>query len=274
MKKIIISLILLSAVVFSFAETLVIKGSNTVFPIAQRWVEELKKERPDLDISLEGQGSSTGIAALFNNTADIANSSRWLKSSEIEKMNKEGQFFAPIIVAYDGIALIVNKSLKIDELSIDTLKKIYTGEIKTWNQIDPNLPKNQIVKYTRNTASGTYETFEGFVLGGAKMDPRARFVESTQVELDSVSKNPNAIAYIGVGYVDDSVKVIKVNGILPTKSNILTNTYPISRPLYMFINVKNGYPMSGKIKEYINFGLSKRGQEIVEEVGYVAAYGY
>ncbi|APT75352.1 phosphate ABC transporter substrate-binding protein [Marinitoga sp. 1137] len=257
-----------------FAERLIIKGSNTVFPIAQLWIEELKKNNPEIEITLEGAGSSTGIAALFNGTTDIANASRFLKKKEIDKMNREGLYFAPIVVGYDGIAIIVNPRLKINNITLKTLKGIYTGKLRTWNQVDPNLPKKRIVIYSRNTASGTFETFEKKVLDGEKMFPTVKMVESTQFEIDQVARNPYAIAYVGVGYVSEKVKVLTVEGVKPTKLNILTAKYPISRPLYMFIDVTNGWPESGPVKEYITFGLSKKGQELVEKAGYVAAYGF
>ncbi|WP_420844886.1 phosphate ABC transporter substrate-binding protein PstS family protein [Marinitoga litoralis] len=260
--------------IISFSSKLIIKGSNTIFPVAQLWIEELKKENPDLEITLEGAGSSTGIAALLNGTTDIANSSRFLKEKEIQKMNEEGKYFAPIVVAYDGIAIIVNKKLGIDNISLETLKGIYTGKLRTWNQVNPNLPKKRIVIYSRNTASGTFETFENKVLKGERMAPTVKMVESTQFEIEQVSKNPYAIAYVGIGYVTEDVKVLKVENIEPTKINILNSSYPISRPLFMFIDVTNGWPESGAIKEYITFGLSKKGQDLAEKAGYIAAYGF
>ncbi|MDN5341461.1 phosphate ABC transporter substrate-binding protein PstS family protein [Oceanotoga sp. DSM 15011] len=274
MKKGLLILLTLVLMVIGFSETLVIKGSNTIFPVAQLWIENLKEINPDLNITLEGAGSSTGISALFNETTDIANSSRWLKDKEIEKMHEEKKLFMPIVVGYDGIALIVNKELGIDSITIEELKKIYTGEIRTWKQLNSNLPNSRIVIYSRNTASGTFETFENKVLDGAKMDPTVKMVESTQFEIDQVSRNKYAIAYVGAGYVNDSVKVLKVENELPTKLNILNSIYPISRPLYMFVDVTNGYPETGKIKEYITYALSKDGQEMVEKAGYVAAYGF
>lgn len=273
MKKFIILGLIALISLTTFAGTLAIKGSNTVFPIAQLWVEELGKINPELNITLEGAGSTTGITGLFNETADIANTSRWMKDKEFTKMHEEGKYFLPFVLAYDGIAIVVNNTLGIDEISIETLRDIYTGKIKTWNQIDSNLPKKEIVFYTRNTASGTYETFSELVLAGEKMDPRARMVESTQFEIDTVSINPYAIAYVGVGYVSEKIKVLKLNGVLPTKSNILTGNYPLSRPLFMWINATEGFPKSGEIKEYLTFGFSKLGQELVEKAGFVSAYG-
>ena len=152
MKKVFLLVFLLTALVMS-ARTLVIKGSNTVYPIAQLWAEEFKKLHPEVDISIEGAGSSTGIKALFNKQTDIADASRWLKSSEIEKMNIEGRYFIPFIIAYDGIAIIVNKALGVDSITIDQLYKIYSGKITRWNQISPYLPNKRIVavSYTHLT---------------------------------------------------------------------------------------------------------------------------
>jgi len=273
MKKILFALMISLLAIASFGETLVIKGSNTVFPVAQLWVEEMKNTHPDLQITLEGAGSSTGIAALLNGTADLANSSRWLKEKEIASMFETGRYFIPVVLGYDGIAVIVNPSLGIEEISIETLKDIYTGKISSWNQVNPNLPKNRIEVYSRNSASGTFETFSEFVLNGENMSPRTRIVESTQLELESVQKNPYAIAYTGVGYVNSEIKVLKVNGIYPDKNSILSNSYPISRALYMFIEGKKGLPSSGAIREYLNLVFSKRGQELLEQAGYISVYG-
>jgi len=273
-KKVLLTLVLVGIALFSFAETLVIKGSNTIFPVAQLWIEELKDMYPDLSITLEGAGSSTGISALFNGTTHIANSSRWLKESELEQMSEKRKYFIPVVLGYDGIAVIVNPNLGIDEISIEELAKIYTGKITRWNQLNPNLPNQRIVVYSRNSASGTYETFVEKVLKGERMVPTVQMLESTQAEIQSVAKNQYAIAYTGVGYVTNDVKVLSVDGVQPTKLNILNSVYPISRPLYMFVDGTNGYPETGPVKQYLTFGLSKRGQELVEQAGYVAAYGF
>ncbi len=274
MKKVLLTLVLVGIALFSFAETLVLKGSNTIFPVAQLWIEEMKDMYPNLTITLEGAGSSTGIAALFNGTTDIANSSRWLKESELEQMHEEGKYFIPIVLGYDGIAVIVNPDLGIDEITIEELASIYTGEITRWSQLNPNLPNQRIVVYSRNTASGTYETFVEKVLEGERMAPTVQMLESTHAEVQAVAQNPYAIAYTGVGYVTEDVKVLSVEGVQPTKLNILNSVYPISRPLYMFVDATNGYPETGPVKQYLTFGLSKRGQELVEQAGYVAAYGF
>ncbi len=276
MRKVSIFLMTVFLVGVLMAQTLVVKGSNTVYPIAQLWLEEFSKMYPQVKVTLEGAGSTTGIKALLDGTADVANASRFLKKSEIDAMMNAGKYFVPIVVAYDGIAAIVNPKLQLDSISLETLKKIYTGEITQWNQVDPKLPNKRIVVYSRNTASGTFETWLERVLHGAKMAAHVQFVESTQAEIESVANNEYAIAYTGLGYITSKVKPLKVEGVTPTVENVLNGTYPISRPLYVFIDLsKYGYswPEKGIVADYIRFILSPEGQKLVEKAGYVPAYG-
>ncbi|MCX7654126.1 MAG: phosphate ABC transporter substrate-binding protein [Fervidobacterium sp.] len=274
MKRFLVAILMLVLSLSIFANTLVIKGSNTLLDVAQLWVEAFSKMYPNVKVTLEGAGSSTGIAALFNNTTDIANSSRWLKDAEIQNMFNSKKWFAPILVAWDGIAIVVHKDLPITNITIQQLRDIYTGKITRWNQIDPNLPARDIVVFSRNTASGTFEVFKEKVLGDEKMSPRVRMLESSMAELETVAKTPFSIAYFGVGYVDpNQVKVLTVNNIAPNKTNILAGKYPLSRPLFVFVDVTNGWPEEGPVAEYLKFIVSKRGQELVEKAGFVAALG-
>jgi phosphate transport system substrate-binding protein len=274
MRKFLIAMVLVSIfAIGGFAENLVIKGSNTLLDAAQLWVEAFSKENPDIKVTLEGPGSSTGIAALFNGTTDIANSSRWFKDSEVQKMFEAKKWFAPILVAWDGIAIVVHKDVPIKNISIQQLKDIYTGKITRWNQIDPNAPAKDIVAFSRNTASGTFEVFKEKVLGNEKMSPRVRMLESSMAELETVANTPYSIAYFGIGYVDQSVKVVFVNGIMPTKQNILSYKYPLSRPLFIFIDVSKGWPEEGPVAEFVRFVMSAKGQQLVEKAGFVAALG-
>ncbi|PHJ14402.1 phosphate ABC transporter substrate-binding protein [Fervidobacterium sp. SC_NGM5_G05] len=277
MRRFLLGILVLVLALNIFAvdkNTLVIKGSNTLLDVAQLWVEEFNKLYPEIKVTLEGAGSSTGIAALFNNTTDIANSSRWLKDSEVQNMFNQKKWLAPILVAWDGIAIVVHKDIQMKNITIQQLKDIYTGKITRWNQIDPNLPARDIVAFSRNTASGTFEVFKEKVLGDEKMSPRVRMLESSMAELETVAKTPFSIAYFGVGYVDpNQVKVLTVNGISPSKQNILAGKYPLSRPLFVFVDVTNGWPEEGPVAEYLKFIMSKKGQELVEKAGFVAALG-
>lgn len=271
MKKIFLLAFLLIAFLVP-ARTLIIKGSNTVYPIAQLWAEEFKKLYPDVEISIEGAGSSTGIKALFNKQADIANASRWLKPSEIKQMHEKGMYFIPFIVAYDGIAIIVNKSMGIDSITLEQLYKIYSGKITKWNQLDPSLPERRIVIYSRDTASGTFEYFIEHVMKGEKFAPHVQMLPSTNAIVERVKQNKYAIGYIGMGYITDDVKALKVEGIEPTLENVNTGKYPISRPLFMFVDATEGLP-KGLVMDFIRFALSPKGQALVLKAGYVNAYG-
>ena len=252
--------------------TLVIKGSNTVYPVAQLWAEGFKAMNPDVEISIEGAGSSTGIKALFNGQTDIANSSRWIKASEIEQMNREGKYFIPYVVAYDGIAIIVNKSLGISNITIQQLFDIYSGKITSWNQIDSSLPKARIVPLSRDNASGTFEYFVEHVMKGEKFAPQVQQLASTRAEVEQVMQNQYAIGYIGMGYITEEVKALTVEGVEPTVANVNAGSYPISRPLFMFVDATNGLP-TGVIGEFLRYALSPEGQAAVLSVGYVNAYG-
>ena len=273
MKKI-ISILLLLAVVSTFllAENLVIKGSNTVYPVAQLWAEAMNKTNPDIEISIEGAGSSTGIKALLNGQTDIANSSRWLKSSEIEQMNSNGKYFVPYVVAYDGIAIVVNKDLPLDDITVSQLHDIYSGKVKTWKDLDASLPGSRIVIYSRDNASGTFEYFVEHVMGGEKLAPQVQMLPSTTAEVEQIRQNKYAIGYIGMGYITDDVKALKVEGVEPTVQNVNLAKYPISRPLFMFVDATNGLP-TGVIGDFIKFALSPKGQAMTLEAGYVNAYG-
>ncbi|WP_448376777.1 phosphate ABC transporter substrate-binding protein [Fervidobacterium sp.] len=274
MKKFLLTIVLVSIfTVGGFAANLVIKGSNTLLDVAQLWVEAFSKENPDVKVTLEGAGSSTGIAALFNGTTDIANSSRWFKDSEVQKMFEAKKWFAPVLVAWDGIAIVVHKDVPIKNITVQQLRDIYTGRITRWNQLDPNAPARDIVAFSRNTASGTFEVFKEKVLGEEKMSPRVRMLESSMAELETVAKTPFSIAYFGVGYVDQSVKVISVNGVMPTKQNILSYKYPLSRPLFVFVDITKGWPEEGTVADFLRFIMSAKGQQLVEKAGFVAALG-
>lgn len=271
MKRMLLVITVVLLGLFVFSQSLVIKGSNTVYPVAQAWVEAFKEENPDVNITLEGAGSSTGIKALFNNQTDIANSSRWLKDSELQQMFEEGKYFIPFIVGYDGIAIIVNPSLALDSITIDQLKKIYTGKITTWKQIHSDLPNTRIVLYSRDTASGTFEYFVEHVIEGERLVPYTQMLPSNRAEVEQVSQNKSAIGYVGMAYVTNEVKALKVEGVEPTLKNVNTGKYPISRPLFMFIDATNGLP-KGLAWEFLQFGLSPKGQSLVLDVGYVNAY--
>jgi phosphate transport system substrate-binding protein len=256
--------IVCSFVGLSYAEDLRIDGSTTVLPIAQKTAEVFMKKNPDVKIFVSGSGSGTGIKALLDGTTDIADSSREAKDKEIALGKEKGVTLTAHKVALDGIVPIVHPSVKIDNLTMEQLKDIYNGKIKSWKEIGG--PDRPIAVVSRDTSSGTYEVWEDKILKGDRVKPDALLVASNGQAVQTVAENRYAIGYIGIGYVDKSIRAIKVNGKTASEHSIRDGSWPIARPLFMYTN---GKP-AGVIAKFIDFMLSKEGQKIVNEVKYVS----
>jgi phosphate transport system substrate-binding protein len=248
------------------SQSITLKGSDTVLPLAQAEAEEFMVENPDKSVTVTGGGSGVGIAALIDGEVDIATASREMKAEEIDAAKANGVNPVETTIAYDGITVIVNPSNPISELTFDQLRGIYNGTISNWKDVGGE--DAAIVVITRDSSSGTYEYFKEDVLKGDEYRPDALTQPATGGIVSEVSQNAKAIGYIGVAYLDDSVKALNLdngNGYeAPTAENILSGAYPLSRSLYFYTN---GEP-SGLIKEFINFVLGKTGQNLVTEVGY------
>lgn len=246
------------------ADKVIMEGSTTVLPIAQACAERLMDKNKDVDITVRGGGSGVGIASIIDSTCTIGDASRAIKSSEIKKALERGVDPKGNVVAMDGIAVVINPSNTIKAFTKKQVKDIYIGAISDWSQLG-GVP-GKIVVFSRDTSSGTYEAFGALALGGTKPKPDALLQASNQAVVTSVAKTPQGIGYAGLGYVNDSVKAIPVDGVECTKTTVLSAKYPLSRPLYMYTN---GKPQ-GNAKIVIDFILSEEGQKIVEEQGFVA----
>jgi phosphate transport system substrate-binding protein len=250
-----------------WAGNIVIKGSTTVLPIAQKVAEVYMKQNPDVKISISGGGSGNGIKALIDGTTDIADSSRFIKDKEVALTVEKGRYPVPFAVAYDCIVPVVHPTNNMKNLTLDQLKRIYMGEVKNWTEVGG--PDSPVVVISRDTSSGTYEVWHEKVLEKQRVFPGALLQASNGAVVQAVSKNKNAIGYIGLGYVSNEVKALKVNNISGSPETTLNGTYPISRPLYMFTP---GWP-KGDVLNFINFVLNpEKGQKYVAETGYVALY--
>lgn len=251
----------------TWAGNIVIKGSTTVLPVAQKLAEAYMKQRPDVKISLEGGGSGNGIKALVDGSTDIANSSRFIKDKEVSLAVGKGRYPVPFAVAYDCIVPVVHPGNTLGNITLDQLARIYKGEVKNWKQIGgPDAP---VVVISRDTSSGTYEVWEEKVLKGGLVYPGALLQASNGVIVQAVSKNKNAIGYVGIGYLNKEVKALKVEDVAGSAETTLNGTYPISRPLFMFTP---GWP-KGDTLNFINFVLHpQKGQKYVTEAGFVPLY--
>jgi phosphate transport system substrate-binding protein len=245
------------------AENVVIKGSTTVLPIAQATLEAYMKANPGVTLSLSGGGSGEGIKALIDSSTDIANSSREIKKPEVELAKSKNVTPVETVVAIDAIVPIVNPKNKVKNLTVDQLSEIYQGKITNWKEVGGD--DLEIVVISRDSSSGTFEAWGELVLKGAKVSPRAQLQASNGAIVQTVSKNKYAIGYIGLGYLDKTVKGLTVNGVKASEKTALSKEYPVSRFLYMYTN---GEP-KGETEKYIKFVLSPAGQALVKKEGFV-----
>jgi phosphate transport system substrate-binding protein len=256
-----------AAVPTVWAGNVVIKGSTTVLPIAQKVSEAYMKENPDVRISISGGGSGNGIKALIDGMTDIADSSRFIKDKEVKQAVENGQYPVPFAVAYDCIVPVVHPSNPAADISMDQLKAVYQGQIKNWEELGG--PDTKITVISRDTSSGTYEVWEKIVMRKERVYPGALLQTSNGAIVQAVSKNKKAIGYIGIGYIDESVKPLTVGGVEGTAETTLNGMFPISRPLFMFTR---GWP-TGDTLNFINYLLHpKKGQKLVGAAGYVPLY--
>jgi phosphate transport system substrate-binding protein len=250
-----------------------IKGSDTIVNAEQKVSEEFLKDYPHISVAVTGGGSGVGIAALINKTCDIAAASREMKPKEVEIANKQGVFPKEFTVAYDGVAVIVNNNNPVSQLTIEDLHKIFTGKAANWKEFGgKDLP---IVRLSREVSSGTYTYFKEIVVGLGKkgstdeFSPDTLLLSSSQAIVEEVVTNEAAVGYLGMGYVSERTKSLKLakssQFYLPTVGNVINKTYPLSRGLYFYTN---GQP-EGTTKLFIDFTLSAKGQEQFKQAGFV-----
>lgn len=258
----IMTFVLMSGVAFA-GSSIVIKGSTTVLPIAQGTLEAFMKKNPDVQMSLSGGGSGEGIKALIDKTAHIATSSREIKKEEVELAKTRNVNPVANVVAHDAIVPVVHPQNKVKNLSVDQLSQIYQGKITNWKEVGGD--DLQIVVISRDSSSGTFESWDHFVMKKAKVTPRAQMLASNGAIVTAIAKNRYAIGYLGIGYLDQSVKPLQVDGITATIQTALSKQYPFSRELYMYTDGN----VTGDVAKYLAFVKSAEGQKIVEKEGFV-----
>jgi phosphate transport system substrate-binding protein len=255
---------------FTQGGKLVIDGSTTVGPIAKAFAEYFMSKNAGVNITVSESGSGNGAKSLINGTCDIADMSRFMKDEEFKAAVEKGIFPVATVIAVDGIAVIVHPSCPVMGLTVDQVRDLYTGTITNWKELGG--PNVAIVLISRDTNSGTYETFESLVMNKQKISDKAEYVGSNGAIRARVQSTPAAIGYVGLGFVDKTVKALKVNGIMPDKQTVTAGTYPIARPLFMFTN---GYPKMGStLYSFLNLYLTEKGQQIIEEIGFVPVTKY
>ena len=265
-KSVLLILVLLSGTVqavLAADNNLVIKGSTTVLPIAQAAVDAYIKSHRNVQVSLSGGGSGDGIKALIDGSTDIADSSREIKKDEIELAKSKGVNPVATVIAHDALTPVIHPTNNLKGLTIDQLSQIYQGNITNWQQVGgADWP---IVVVSRDSSSGTFESWAEFVMKKARVTPRAQMLASNGAVYTAVSKNKYAIAYLGLGYVHKGVKALLVNGVAASVETAVTKKYPLSRELYMYTN---GDP-KGEAAKFLAFIKSAAGQAIVVKEGFV-----
>ncbi len=236
-------------------------GSTTVLPIVQAAAEVYMQNNPKINISVRGGGTGIGIKSMINETIDIGNASRKINKRESDLIDKKN--LIETAIAKDAISIVVHKDNPIVELTLEQLKKIYSGKIYNWRSVDGNDKK--IIVISRDISSGSFEVFNEVVLDSTMVKNNAMKLSSNNAVATAVSYTPGAIGYIGLGYVKDNLKVLKIDGVLPTCETAMNNEYKLTRFLYMY---STDTPKK-LAQNFIDFILSDEGQNIVEEQGYV-----
>ena len=265
MKKTILLLTALSAVTLASAQKLVIKGSDTLgAKLVPMLAEEYKAKNSGVTFEIAAEGSTTGIAAIVDGTAQIGMSSRRAKPTEMSAGTAKGIVLKPTVVAYDGIGVIVNAGNPVTTLTKRQVEQIFAGDITDWSQVGGSAGPISI--YTRNTSSGTYSDFKELAMHKRDYANSSQKMAGNEQIVAEVAKNPNGIGYVGLAYDEaPGIKVIKVDGGLPNKESVLAKKYPYARPTFYYTN---GEP-SGEAAKFIAFTLSDEGQKIAEKVGFV-----
>lgn len=252
--------------------SITIKGSDTMVHLVSSWAEQFMNSHEGIDVSVTGGGSGTGIAALINGTTDICAASREIKPKEMELAEEQGMNPIEYVVALDGIAVCVNPENPVSELSLEQLKKIYTGAYTNWSQVDG--PDEPILVLSRESSSGTYVFFQEHVLDKEDYTDQARLMPATSSIIQSTAEDKWAIGYVGLGYAEEAADKIKVIGVketaeaeavYPSVKTVLDGTYSIARPLHLYTDGE----ASGIIADFVNYCMSADGQQIVKETGYV-----
>ncbi|MDI6844765.1 MAG: phosphate ABC transporter substrate-binding protein [Candidatus Saccharicenans sp.] len=235
--------------------TIVVAGSTSIQPFADKWAEVFMEKRHGVVVDVQGGGSSAGIQAVRTGAADIGMSSRELRDDEKELYEIE--------VARDGLAIIVHPGNPVDSLTIEEVKSIFIGEITTWEKFTGQ--KKAITVVVREEGSGTRGAFQEMVMGKSRISRKAIVQDSNGTVREIVSRDPNAIGFISLGLVNESVKALALNGVKPTEEAILNREYRLVRP-FLFLTKE---APSGLVKEFIDFVLSEEIQELIHKEGLI-----
>lgn len=252
------------------AEDINIKGSDTIVRLTQRLAEVYMKDHPEVKIAVSGGGSGTGIAAIINQTTDIADASREMKPKEVERASQKNGIPQKILLAIDAIAIIVNKANPVSGLTVDQLGAVFRGEITNWKDLGgAGMP---ITLYGRQSTSGTYVFLRDIALKG-DYSPKMGGLPGNAAIVEAVKADTSGIGFVGVAFVRKAegvrplmIAVSKDHPYLSPldKDVVESGAYPLTRPLIQYVDAHSRQ----KVKDFIDFELSPNGQKIIEEEGF------
>jgi phosphate transport system substrate-binding protein len=267
MKNYILLLVAAIAATGVRADTkLVIKGSDTLgAKLVPTLAEEYKAQHPGVSFEIAAEGSTTGITAVIDGTAQLGMSSRRAKPTEMSAASAKGVTLKPVIVAHDGMAVIVNANSPITKLSKKQVEQIFAGDISDWSAVGGKPGKISI--YTRNTSSGTYSDWKDLAMNKRDYAKSSQKMAGNEQIAAETAKNPAGIGYVGLAYIhSEGIKVVPIDGVLPTKESVQSMKYPYARPTFYYTN---GAP-TGEAAKFVEFTLSDGGQKIAEKIGFVS----
>ncbi|MCR9141915.1 MAG: PstS family phosphate ABC transporter substrate-binding protein [bacterium] len=257
-----------------------VDGSSTVYPITEAVAEEFRNVNNQVNVTVGVSGTGGGFKKFCNGEIDVADASRHIKSVEIEKCAEAGIEYIELEVAYDGLAVIVNKENSfLKQLTVEQLKTIFRVEnpAKTWNEVDPAWPAEEIKVYSPGKDSGTFDYFVEVILGKkAQMRPDASYSEDDNILVTGVAGDKYAIGFFGLAYYEENKDKLNLAAVVnpksgqavqPTLETVKSGTYaPLSRPI--FIYVSKAALEKPEVQQFVGFYMDS-GAELSQAVGYI-----
>jgi phosphate transport system substrate-binding protein len=240
-----------------------ISGSTTVLPLTEAAAERYMAAGGNIHLSVSGTGTGEGIKSLVDGNIDLAGASRDLLPAERIRAERLGVKLLRHSVALDALAVVVNPANPLDEITLDDLERVYVGEVKNWRELGSF--DRPVIAINRDSSSGTFEMWLSLVLKGKRYRHDAQVQPSGGGVTYAVGGNKNAVGYVGIGFVNPRVKVLKVDGYAPTGENVLNGDYPLTRELYFFTRD----PVPPEAGLFLDFIRSPVGREIIQNAGFL-----
>ena len=260
-RRILVFLTILCAAFFSSCrgpnsqKDLIVAGSTSIQPFADKWAEVFMEKRPGLGVNVQGGGSSAGIQACKSGACQIGMSSRELKADEKD--------LHEIVIARDGLAIIVHPSNPVRGATLSQVKQIFAGDLTNWKFLGG--PDREMTVVTREEGSGTRGAFQELVMGKTRIFRGAITEDSNGTVREIVANDPHAVGFISLGLVNEQVRALALDGVEGSEASIRAGRYKLVRP---FLFLTKGEP-SGVARAFIDFVLSDEGQELVKKEGLI-----